>query len=101
MSLHKWMAQKGSKDMKIHDDEDEVIGAHADMSGGGDSHMGDLRRQFRGTKPFDIMEGEADFGKNSHDEQLEDMESHTGNKSPMSKHHSQLLGLTDEDEEDC
>lgn len=105
-ALHKWMAQHGSHD-KIHEEEtDDVGGEMADMHDGGEDHEGELKRQFKGTKPFDISEEHASLLGLGDDRALERGERHTGNMSPMehdeesgmTQEHKSILGMDDEDE---
>lgn len=102
-ALHKWMAQKGSKDMKIHDEESETMHDRADVGGTGGEidHEGMLKREASGHEPFDIPEHYASLLGLGSDKALERGERHTGNKSPMSKEHSQLLGMDDDDDDGC
>lgn len=110
-SLGKWMAQKGARENKIHDEESEYMGDHADVPGGGSyGPEHGLKRELSGKKPFDLLESDASFGNNGEDSQLSRGQRHTGNasgkpaKSSMSAEHSNLLGLgdgDDMDDDDC
>jgi hypothetical protein len=97
-ALHKWMAQRGSHDTKIHDEEEEE-GGEGGLDVDGEDHDDDLKHQLMGTKPFDISQEHASLLGLGDDRELERGQRHTGNESgKMHPEHAALLGLDDDDD---